>query len=965
MQNSSSRSIKATKLGIQKLREAKNSQRLTYEKLEEKAGFSLSTVKRFLSGKAVEIFKAECIAQALGLELQEVVEVSNNEPEITNTQSEKTILIHRQVCQQMLVEKRRLTTNPLTANDGSSFDRQNLYVPLGLIERKRQPQRPDNLCAETGSKLYQPTDYEILQQFENDEFFDRVLLQGQTPKSQGRRIAVIGEPGSGKTTLLQDIGDRLFAETETDVALWVSLADLQGKSIEEYLLQVWLKDAFSTARVTSEMEDALVELFNRGRAWLLLDGVDEMGADNSLGGIASQIRGWVAKAKVILTCRLNVWDGGKNALEGFDVYRNLDFSEEQVTEFIRRWFGSYPELGEKLRSQLAHPDKKRICDVIKNPLRLALLCYFWQRRQGSLPKTKAALYRRFIEVFYEWKEEFFPTTSATRKELNLALGKLAIEALSGSNSRFRIPRRQICLVLGETDGPLFQLATKLGWLNQVGVAAEDPDEPVYAFFHPTFEEYFAAAAIEDWQFFINRVPENPSSGIYRIFEPQWKEIILLWLGREDIEDERRDGFLNCLAEFEDNCGNFYRIKAYFLAQNCLSELGKYHNERLMSKILKQCEKWDRFVTWQPASFWYQISFPSSPDAKGEEQVAELLDRFKDSPFARILRKFKPSFVSCPSYSGRQSHGFDESDPQTTLRQMKHHKDYQKLVNALIDLVEKSQDDNVIAYAIELLNFWNARDKKVIKILKNLLQIKPDRSDWVLCKAAETLWALEPGNKLTIPTLHKVLINTQTEEIESVPVACILARIDSKNNLAIATLVNEIRLPKTDRIDKASDALTALMLAANGDLLFLMNLPYPHQVGVVMLEKYYHSGLVIVNSSSENDSEYGLIQVENSLLGAILTFSGEEAHFIKGIFSGDFLAAVKAVKRYGLEHQEWETKYWGYYQEWEKEENWYYDSFNDFLLDRPNGSFVYQLAENFLWSYAKKMSYLEFFRAWNG
>lgn len=179
-----------------------------------------------------------------------------------------------------------------------------------------------------------------------------------------------------------------------------------------------------------------------------------------------------------------------------------------------------------MRSQLAQPDKKRIRDVIKNPLRLTLLCYFWQRRQGNLPKTKAALYRRFIEVFYEWKEESFPTTSAMRKELNLALGKLAIEALSRSDSRFRLTRRLVSRVLGETDAPLFQIATKLGWLNQVGVAAEDPDEPVYAFFHPTFEEYFAAAAIEDWQFFINHVRDNPNSGIYRIFEPQWKEVIL-------------------------------------------------------------------------------------------------------------------------------------------------------------------------------------------------------------------------------------------------------------------------------------------------------------------------------------------------------------------------------------------------------------------------------------------------------
>ncbi len=953
MQNSSSRSIKATK--IEKLQEAKNSQRLTYEKLAEKAYVSESTVKRFFKGIAVDIPSAESIVKALGLELEEVIQLSNNQPEIANTQSEKTLLIHRQVCQQMLAEKRRLTTNPLTANDGSSFDRQNLYVPLGLIERKRQPQRPDNLCAEAGSKLYQPTDYEILQQFENDEFFDRVLLQGQTPKSQGRRIAVIGEPGSGKTTLLQHLGDRLFAETEPDVALWVSLADLQGKTIEEYLLQVWLKDAFSTARVTPEMEDALVELFNRGRAWLLLDGVDEMGADNSLGSIASQIRGWVAKAKVILTCRLNVWDGGKNALEGFDIYRNLDFSEEQVTEFIRRWFGSYPELGEKLRSQLANPDKQRIRDTIKNPLRLALLCYFWQRRQGSLPKTKAALYRRFIEVFYEWKEEFFPTTSATRKELNLALGKLAIEALSRSHSRFRIPRRQVCLVLGETDAPLFQLATKLGWLNQVGVAAEDPGEPVYAFFHPTFEEYFAAAAIEGWQFFINHVRDNPNAGIYRIFEPQWQEVILLWLGREDIEEKQRDGFLNCLAEFEDNCGNFYRIKAYFLAQSCLCELKQYRDGNFMQNIFRECGKYHRFRdNWRPTSSWRQRNLLWDGETCSPGEVVELIDRIDvntdQQEMTKIFRKI--------GASGDRS---------------------SKLINALVNLLENSKEHNVIVGAMDILKVVGAGNKKVIEALTKLLPTKPDRSDWISCQAADTLWAIAPGNQLAISTLNSLLKNNKDEDAHTrLCAAWILAEIDPKHPLAISTLVNPIRQAKINIFTRCGDSLQALMHVANGDLLYLLNLPEPYQVGVVILEdSFSNEGWVIVKTINDNEDEYSLIEIDSFSSEKILTFSGEEAQFIKGIFAGDFLTAVKAIKRYGSEHQEWETEYWGYYKEWEEKDcpgevpyyiysnESFYRQMNPFFLKRPNGSFVYQLAENFLWSHGKKMNYLEFYRAWNG
>ncbi|GFZ96794.1 NACHT domain-containing protein [Okeania sp. KiyG1] len=591
MASKKSRSIKATNSGIEKLRKAKKN--LSYEKLAEKTGVSPSTVKRFFYGKAVDIPYAEWITQALNLELKDIVEPQVFPPQTNNIEAEKNLLIHRQTCQKMLREKRHLTTNPLTIGDGTTFDRAEIYVPLGLVERKCQPKRDSNCTAENGSELYAPTNYEITKTLELNQFFEEVLRQGHTPKSQGKRIAIIGEPGAGKTTLLQHIGEWVFAETEQDVVIWVSLADLDGKTIEEYLLQVWLKEAFLTARVKPEMEDALVELFNRGSVWLLLDGVDEMSVDNALAVVASQLKGWVGEARAVLSCRLNVWDGGKNALFDFDVYRNLDFSELQVGEFIGKWFVNL-ELGKKLDRELKKPGKERIRNLVKNPLRLALLCYSWQRRQGRLPTTKAALYERFVEVFYEWKEEIFPTTSAIRKELNLALGKLAQQAISQTNSRFRLSRSLVCQILGESDTWLFQLIIKLGWLNQVGVAVENSESPVYAFFHPTFQEYFAALAVENWQFFFKYIPENPAQGIYRIFQPEWKQIFLLWLGREDVDESQRKEFFEQLINFEDGCGNFYRIKAYFIAQNGFCELGKCSADYPLTKVFKQCRKWQKF-----------------------------------------------------------------------------------------------------------------------------------------------------------------------------------------------------------------------------------------------------------------------------------------------------------------------------------------------------------------------------------
>ncbi len=332
--------------------------------------------------------------------------------------------------------------------------------------------------------------------------------------------------------------------------------------------------------MTPEQENELVELFNQGQVWLLLDGVDEMGETNPLAEINHQLRGWLTSAKIVITCRVNVWDAGKNYLQEFDIYRNLDVSEELREEFVNKWFSRQPDLAESLESALNQTGKERIKDLVRNPLRLTLLCSFWQRRQGDLPETKAGLYQQFVKVFYEWKEEYFTTTAKQRRELNQALGILAREAIDKSNSRFRLTHTEVCQYLGDEDSELFNLAIDLGWLNQVGVAAENPDEVVYAFYHPTFQEYFAALTIDDWHFFLTHIPDNPSEGIYRIFEPQWKEVYLLWLGRNDINDEEKEELIETLYDFG---GILYQHRANFSAGMGISE---YKNCTLSEKIIE-------------------------------------------------------------------------------------------------------------------------------------------------------------------------------------------------------------------------------------------------------------------------------------------------------------------------------------------------------------------------------------------
>jgi hypothetical protein len=218
-----------------------------------------------------------------------------------------------------------------------------------------------------------------------------------------------------------------------------------------------------------------------------------------------------------------------------------------------------------------------------------------------LPDTKAKLYQGFVEKFYDWKSREFPTNYTQRDKLNRALGELAKLAIDQTESRFRLKHSLVYQVLGQPDEGLFELALQLGWLNKVGLAAESPDETVYAFWHPTFEEYFAALAIDYRDYFLPRNHVNrPVYGKpYRIFEPQWKEVILLWLGRKDeyASPEQRKEFIDALQNFQDDCHNFYYCRSYLLAAVGVAEFTDHSDAAKIVKAVAKlaCYDFDDFI----------------------------------------------------------------------------------------------------------------------------------------------------------------------------------------------------------------------------------------------------------------------------------------------------------------------------------------------------------------------------------
>ncbi|HAA27926.1 MAG TPA: hypothetical protein DCE56_10025 [Cyanobacteria bacterium UBA8553] len=114
----------------------------------------------------------------------------------------------------------------------------NVYVPLGLVKPKIAPRRQHDgsLSAEQGMQQYHLTEKEVERRYEHEEFLQQVI------EGQNKKLAIIGEPGAGKSTWLEQIAFHVD-QSEDSFPICIPLGNLGEKTLEDYLLQNWLKEA--------------------------------------------------------------------------------------------------------------------------------------------------------------------------------------------------------------------------------------------------------------------------------------------------------------------------------------------------------------------------------------------------------------------------------------------------------------------------------------------------------------------------------------------------------------------------------------------------------------------------------------------------------------------------------------------------------------------------------------------------
>ncbi|MCP4215925.1 MAG: NACHT domain-containing protein [bacterium] len=335
------------------------------------------------------------------------------------------------------------------------------------------------------------------------------------------RSVILGNPGAGKSAfslkLCHDLATRyegrlLAGRTLTPIL--VVLRDYGAKkkdqncSIIEYIASV----ANSNYQIKPPVE-AFPYLLLNGRAAVIFDGLDELTDTRYRKEITSDIEAFCnlyPAAPVIVTSREVGYMQAPLDSKLFALHNLASFSDEQVEQYVMRWYNLDVELteaecGSKATAFMA--ESKSVSDLRSNPLLLALLCNIY-RGAGYLPKNRPGVYEKCAEMLFErWDKsrdigKILPFESQVRPALmhlahwiyttpELQTGITEQRLIAKTTEYLCEKRYDDCDEARQAAKEFIQFCRGRAWVF-TDTGSTGSGESLYQFTHRTFLEYFTA-----------------------------------------------------------------------------------------------------------------------------------------------------------------------------------------------------------------------------------------------------------------------------------------------------------------------------------------------------------------------------------------------------------------------------------------------------------------------------------------
>jgi hypothetical protein len=328
------------------------------------------------------------------------------------------------------------------------------------------------------------------------------------------RHVVLGDPGGGKTTAANVLMHYAASAKDRRIPFLVTLRNFAAKDPPERSVAGYIEYTLENFYQCPPPQGFIGLLLLTGRAIVIFDGLDELLDTSRRADVTARVERFCAEyplVPVLVTSRLVGYEQAKLDETQFTTYRLGGFGDEQVAEYVHKWFmqefGIGPaEVESWTEAFLA--ESEAASDLRSNPLMLALLCILY-RGAGSLPRNRADVYEQCaVLMFRRWDahRRIYQDLRAGQL-LEPALYHIAWWLFSRSDTRAAVTESELVVTVtkflhgrgfeAENDArdaarEFVQFCRGRSWVfSDAGTSKSG--ERLYAFTHRTFLEYFAAA----------------------------------------------------------------------------------------------------------------------------------------------------------------------------------------------------------------------------------------------------------------------------------------------------------------------------------------------------------------------------------------------------------------------------------------------------------------------------------------